>query len=222
MNKSAFSISIMIIGIILIFLLFSIFGILYFCWGNAKAVQDSLSTTGSIFSAIATLGAACVAAFLFNDWRTVHSTESDTQDGKNLQNTIFAIKGLLENEMNFIEIHPLMLNSEEFKTQAKINIEELHKRYWPLRVDMSLQISIFNNNVLNGDKLLDKSEDIIFQHYFYTITSLLEAIHLGKHESDKIVFDNLVNSCKNKEKIIFDDLVNKINGLILKKIKPIN
>ncbi|HEN9693487.1 hypothetical protein VXR09_12090 [Acinetobacter baumannii] len=69
MNKNAFSISIIFIGLILIILLFSIFGILYFFWGNVKAVQDSLSTTGSIFSAIATLGAAAIAAYLFNDWK---------------------------------------------------------------------------------------------------------------------------------------------------------
>lgn len=69
MNKSVLTISIIIIGIIILFILFSILGILYFYWGDQKAVQDSLSTTGSIFSAVATLGAAGVAAYLFNDWK---------------------------------------------------------------------------------------------------------------------------------------------------------
>ncbi|MDC5338504.1 hypothetical protein OHW59_17810, partial [Acinetobacter baumannii] len=74
MNKSAFAISIFTIGLILLILLFSIFGILYFYWGNVKAVQDSLSTTGSIFGAIATLGAAGIAIYLFNDWREQERT----------------------------------------------------------------------------------------------------------------------------------------------------
>lgn len=73
MNKSVLTISIIIIGIIILFLLLSIFGILYFYWGDQKAVQDSLSTTGSIFGAVATLGAAGVAAYLFNDWREIHN-----------------------------------------------------------------------------------------------------------------------------------------------------
>lgn len=73
MNKSAISISIFIIGLILLLLLICIFGILYFYWGNSKAIQDSLSTTGSIFGAIATLGAAGIAAYLFNDWREEHN-----------------------------------------------------------------------------------------------------------------------------------------------------
>ncbi|WP_349913095.1 hypothetical protein [Acinetobacter pittii] len=75
MNKSAISISIFIIGFILLLLLISIFGILYFYWGNSKAIQDSLSTTGSIFGAIATLGAAAVAAYLFNDWKEQHNKQ---------------------------------------------------------------------------------------------------------------------------------------------------
>ena len=82
MNKSALAISIMIIGLILIFLLFSIFGILYFYWVNVKAVQDSLSTTGSIFSAIATLGAASVAAYLFNDWKKQQRYQNSIEFGK--------------------------------------------------------------------------------------------------------------------------------------------
>ncbi|ENR2986044.1 hypothetical protein ACEVA9_002449 [Acinetobacter baumannii] len=73
MNKSVISISIFIIGLILLLLLICIFGILYFYWGNSKAIQDSLSTTGSIFGAIATLGAAGIAAYLFNDWREEHN-----------------------------------------------------------------------------------------------------------------------------------------------------
>lgn len=78
MNQSAFSVSIMFIGLILIILLFSI---LYFFWGNVKAVQDSLSTTGSIFSAIATLGAAAIAAYLFNDWKDQQEHQNSIQFG---------------------------------------------------------------------------------------------------------------------------------------------
>ncbi|HGY3247278.1 TPA: hypothetical protein ACNVU8_003608 [Acinetobacter baumannii] len=69
MDKSASALSIMFIGLILLFLIFSILSIFYFYWGDLKAIQNSLSTTGSIFSAIATLGAAAVAVYLFNDWK---------------------------------------------------------------------------------------------------------------------------------------------------------
>lgn len=69
MNKKVLATNIMFIGIIVLLLIFSIFAILYFYWGDLKAIQDSLSTTGSIFGAISTLGAAAVAAYLFNDWK---------------------------------------------------------------------------------------------------------------------------------------------------------
>ncbi|MFL9576490.1 hypothetical protein, partial [Acinetobacter baumannii] len=75
MKKSVFTISILIIGLVLLFLFFTILGILYFYWGDAKAVQDSLSTTGSIFGALATLAAASIAAYLFNDWKEQHNKQ---------------------------------------------------------------------------------------------------------------------------------------------------
>lgn len=38
-------------------------------------MSDALSTTGSYFGAVATLGAAVIAAYLFNDWRVVKQYE---------------------------------------------------------------------------------------------------------------------------------------------------
>lgn len=69
MKNSAVVFSIFVAVIIALFLVFSIFGILYFYWGDATAVKDSLSTIGGFFGGFATLGAAIVAAHLFSDWR---------------------------------------------------------------------------------------------------------------------------------------------------------
>lgn len=38
-------------------------------------MSDAFSTTGSYFGAVATLGAAVIAAYLFNDWRVVKQYE---------------------------------------------------------------------------------------------------------------------------------------------------
>jgi hypothetical protein len=113
MNKNTFSISILIIGLILAFLLFSIFGILYFYWGDFKAVQDSLSTTGSLFGVIGTLGAAAVAAYLFNDWR----------DEKNydLENSILT-NILIDLKLIYVELHKIRSDSHNLKKIDKFLI----------------------------------------------------------------------------------------------------
>lgn len=69
MKNSAVVFSISVAVIITLFLVFSIFGILYFYWGDIAAVKDSLSTIAGFFGGFATLGAAVIAAYLFNDWK---------------------------------------------------------------------------------------------------------------------------------------------------------
>ena len=54
---------------------FTITAILYFNWGDKAAISGALSTTGSFFGGFATLGAAIIAAHLFNDWRVQHNKE---------------------------------------------------------------------------------------------------------------------------------------------------
>jgi len=44
-------------------------------YSGPDAMKDALSTTGSYFGAVATLGAAVIAAYLFNDWRVVKQYE---------------------------------------------------------------------------------------------------------------------------------------------------
>lgn len=56
--------------------------ILYFIfknWGDITAVKDSLSIISGIFGGLATLGAALIAANLFNDWRDQHNKSVKNQ-----------------------------------------------------------------------------------------------------------------------------------------------
>lgn len=92
MNKSVTTISIIISGIIIFFLIFSILGILYFYWGDQKVVHDSLSIIGSIFSPIATLGTAVVAAYLFNDWKASANYQQKKEIIDEFWNTYIDVK----------------------------------------------------------------------------------------------------------------------------------
>lgn len=185
-----------------------------------NSFKDALGFAGGLFGGLATFGAAIIAAHLFNDWKIVHSTESDTQDAKNLQNTIFAIKGLLDSQLNFILLYSGMGFDDNFKKQANMNLEILQEKYLSLKMDFNIQISIFSINALNRDTIFNNSEEQIFDHYFYTITTLLTTISLGKHISNEYYFKSVLNHCRTCEKVIFDDLLNRINEQLIKKIKP--
>ncbi|GAA5631052.1 hypothetical protein Acal02_01671 [Acinetobacter calcoaceticus] len=79
MNKSVIVFSITVTAIIFAFFLFSVMAILYFYWGDTSAVKDSLSTISGIFGGITTIGAAVVAAYLFNDWKIVAKFERNKE-----------------------------------------------------------------------------------------------------------------------------------------------
>ncbi|MGA6135867.1 hypothetical protein ACPER7_06115 [Acinetobacter dispersus] len=69
MKKSVVVFSIVVIAIISLFLLFCILGIILYYWGESSAAKDALSIVSGLFGGITTLGAAIIAAYLFNDWK---------------------------------------------------------------------------------------------------------------------------------------------------------
>ncbi|MDC5672188.1 hypothetical protein OFN19_18335, partial [Acinetobacter baumannii] len=62
MNKNVVVFSITVVCIITFFLIFSIFWILLFSWGDVNSAKDSLSIISGIFGGVTTLSAAVIAA----------------------------------------------------------------------------------------------------------------------------------------------------------------
>ncbi|EHU1490315.1 hypothetical protein A1Z75_RS08470 [Acinetobacter baumannii] len=69
MNKNVIVFSIVVVCIITFLLIFSLFWILFFSWGDVSSAKDSLSIVSGIFGGVTTLSAAVIAAYLFNDWK---------------------------------------------------------------------------------------------------------------------------------------------------------
>lgn len=161
MNKSASAVSIMFIGLIIFILIFSVFSMFYFYCGDLKSIQDSLSTTGSIFGAIATLGAAAVAAYLFNDWRDEKNYELENSL---LTNILIDLKPI------FIELHKIRSDSQNLK---KIDSNLIVKTNYleRERIDMFQSvISLFPNikiySEIKGDKKLIDLYNIFDKYCF--------------------------------------------------------
>ena len=69
------------------FLLITFWIFYKYSW-SAEAAKDALNTTGSYFGAAATLGAAVIAAYLFNDWR-------DSADYSTKKEQIVSVLGVM-------------------------------------------------------------------------------------------------------------------------------
>ncbi|OTG82333.1 hypothetical protein [Acinetobacter sp. ANC 4648] len=164
MNKGAIIFSILVATIISIILAFSIFGILYFHWGDIEAVKNSLSTVSSFFGGFATLGAAIIAAYLVADWKKQATYNSqitilanmlsdigvlteEFDSLRNNQNMYKFLKSILENEEIKVDFIPLNFN--------KMNnlINSIRSKYFQLKM-LSDQHDVFPQQDLHTNVFL--------------------------------------------------------------------
>lgn len=208
----------MIIGLILIFLLFSIFGILYFNWGDVKAIQDSLSTTGSIFGAIATLGAALVAALLYTDWREQLTSTIQQEQAKSIQLAINKILFTLDNYGTFVLMHSGMGHEPEYIKEASVKAKTLFEEYPELAFNLKLNLFSYEENFLNGRSILtDEEIQKITWWYYYGIINLLNRILKKEHLQQIDKFQVYINALK-RDRETFQKLRKKLNDEIVPKI----
>ncbi|AVF08369.1 hypothetical protein J7S89_03465 [Acinetobacter baumannii] len=161
MNKSASAVSILFIGLTFFFLIFSIFSILYFYWGDLKVIQDSLSTTGSIFGAIATLGAAAVAAYLFNDWKEQHNKQ--VQNSFALQ--VFDFFSVFEN--NILEYSMFISHLQDLRSS--------YENY-----ELTWEILNKDGNTIYIQNIGSKKDELDLS--FYRLMSKLKNYYIFNHD----------------------------------------
>lgn len=193
MNKGAIIFSILVATIISIILAFSIFGILYFHWGDTEAVKNSLSIVSSLFGGFTTLGAAIIAAYLFNDWKDEynHNLESSIlieyiekldiiEEAAN--KLLVTLKFSSESEMNSLDeqvkdSHPYVLTSEIKKQKDEFNSHRFNS--W----------TVSNKYQLLND--LNYSENLISM-----IAFMNEAFDSAENIESIVDKDNQINSIK--------------------------
>ncbi|CAI3119489.1 hypothetical protein MWMV2_MWMV2_03691 [Acinetobacter oleivorans] len=108
MSKSVVVFSCSVAALILTFLLFSMLGILFFYWGDHTAVKDSLSTVSGIFGGITTIGAAVIAAYLFNDWKIQQRYQNTLQFGLDVYSNFKILDDKftqIKNELCLVQAH---------------------------------------------------------------------------------------------------------------------
>lgn len=75
MNRSAIIFSTYVAIIIISILILSTVAMILCYWGDVNAFKDCVNIIVGIFSGLTTLGAAIIAAYLFNDWRDQHNKQ---------------------------------------------------------------------------------------------------------------------------------------------------
>ncbi len=213
MNKTAIIFSILVTVIITSILILSILFIILFYWGDVNALKDSMSIVSSLFGGLTTLGAAVVAATLFDDWRIIHNKNSlkelalevhKTYNNLNVKlisiNDIFvksAIKNKINNSYNTVAI------ADEIEQEVKEVGDYLAMFLHQLNFIDALQVD------KNGKAFLDEVEDTLLK--YMSIMDISEYRKINNHE----LFITREANVKDKFDNLRDPLIQYLKNFIL-------
>lgn len=166
------------VSIILSFVfLMAIFWIIYVYSGDLTAIKDALNTTGSYFGGIATLAAAIIAAYLFNDWRQERKYLNKKEKAEKALNII----ELMVDDLDMFgksKFNDLMITNKLFYQLYGI-INSLNLNGGTLGEYKTRHLKVANIIIpllIEGNRELNQEERKIILYYRGTISSKLSEI----------------------------------------------
>ena len=169
MKIKPFAFSFLVAFIIALFFLFTIFCIFFKYAGDIVVAKDALGATASFFGGMATLGAAVIAGYLFNDWREQEKYKITSNLAMEcLQDYLDAKDLLLFYLFQHIYKTPTItfkeLDDFFFKTNHKITtLNEVLIRLNKPTIDEEVVEAFYKNNYLEVIKTL-RSNEILKQY----------------------------------------------------------
>ncbi|MDC4627471.1 hypothetical protein OHV62_14980 [Acinetobacter baumannii] len=197
MNKNVVAYSISISVILLVILIWSILGILFKYWGDVTAIKDSLSTISGIFGGLTTLGAAIIAANLFNDWRDQHNKSVSNEYAKKvlesydrLSNSILNFQ-LEQNDLE-AELFPFLVG---LQLENTIYVDEYHSKIEAIKGTantIKTNFNFFIRNLKHYHLLIEETKTStlkvkILEDYFEKITDITDLFMIPPNDFTEFV-----------------------------------
>lgn len=209
-NKKPFAFSVIISLLITFIFLIITFWIFYKYSNDSNSAIDALDTTGSYFGAIATLSAAVVAAYLFNDWRVVQSGISKSEQAKLTLLSLIDVQITLDYYLSQVEIYASNFDEGDLEACKSLR-SAIEEKYIKLLTQFELNLNYYET--VYDEKISNHSEYQIneFNSYFFSINSTLSRIvkkHTDQYESSVLFYLQHAQ----KRRISFkENTVNKIS-----------
>lgn len=143
-------------GVSILAATYILFWVLFLCLDSPNAAREAINVLGSYFGGVATLWAAFIAAYLFNDWRVQ-------------EKTIFTRNVACETSELILTLFNIMQGYTEEK-------EGLLNQIMPIQSKIMLKLSILNKHIKDNQMHLvnDNFRGFMFDY--------IEAINLYQHD----------------------------------------
>lgn len=147
-------------GVSILAATYILFWVLFLCFDSPNAAREAINVLGSYFGGVATLWAAFIAAYLFNDWRVQEKTIF-------IRNVAYETSGLILTLFNIM--------------QGYIEEEEnLLNQIMPIQSQITLKLAILNKQIKDDEmNLVNKNFQFFMQDY-------INAIELYQHDRDAL------------------------------------
>lgn len=192
-----------IVSLVIVFV-FLIATFLIFAYSSESALQDALSTTGSYFGAAATLGAAIIAAHLFNDWRSQHNKQVKNEFSLRVYHSFnTVVNEVLLLGLKIEELIPpekpkkwLFKNQDPSTIKFAATLDEIAEIEERLQVSISdlldrmREFFIVTNQVEAGSSWISRYVKLFFiisEDDFRDLTSLQEVVQKYRNRHEKYI-----------------------------------
>lgn len=195
MNTDIKSLLIRVFGTIsyLAVIFFFVTLILFFHNDIKDALKEAWSVSTSFLSVLATLGAAVIAANLFNDWRILEDHKTKNNQINKTINAFIDLKTSLKLKST------LLLNASKFCTTPEINFDDKVKLLYDIHeiqqeisyalLNMKIHVQVYSN-ISNNLKLCNEYEKILDDEEAETVKkfqALVESIKKSSPSQEVLV-----------------------------------
>ncbi|MFH7410317.1 hypothetical protein [Acinetobacter variabilis] len=157
-------------GLFIFTVVYILFWVLFLCLDSPNAAKEALNILGNYFGGIATLWAAFIAAYLFNDWRVQEKTVFIRNVAYETSNLVLTLFNIMQGYIG--------------------EKENLLNQIMPIQSQITLKLAILNKQIKDDEmNLVNKNFQFFMQDY-------INAIELYQHDRDalKDQVSNLIDS----------------------------
>ena len=143
-------------GLFIFTVVYILFWILFLCLDSPNAAKEALNILGNYFGGIATLWAAFIAAYLFNDWRVQEKTVFIRNVAYETSNLVLTLFNIMQGYIG--------------------EKENLLNQIMPIQSQITLKLAILNKQIKDNQMHLvnDNFRGFMFDY--------IEAINLYQHD----------------------------------------
>lgn len=205
-------------------IIFAVVLTVYGCSGIADPFKETLTITIGFFGGFTTLGAAFIAANLFDDWRVIEDHKSKNEHINNAKNSFLDLQNFLKMKSMQVMYIQAICRSQAISDDNKVELLSIFNEFQldilyslrSIKIHIHFFAKVTNNLILCGE--LEQILDNLDSQSQVKYETLIRAIH---HQSPPQILNSFEDYFKYTNETLVIDLHSKIILRLADKINAL-